>query len=104
MDIFDLKNSLLRENKLLKENEALIQPDGFNNFKWNNKPLKPQDELKTEDGEIITKNDFWETDILGNPPGDITPIYGDKNPDGTWTFTWDEGEISGFIENEDFIF
>ena len=31
-------------------------------------------------------------------------IQADKLPDETWNFRWDSGEISGFIEGEDFNF
>jgi hypothetical protein len=85
----------------LNENESFT-PDDEINFKWNSKPLNPQGMLTDESGETFTKDDFWKSDIIGNDPLNVFPNYGNKNEDGTWTLTFDEGEVSGFIEGEDF--
>jgi hypothetical protein len=104
-----LKKFTILENKfnsavsrlMLNESESFTPEDNID-FKWNIKPLNPQGELTSEDGETFTKKDFWESDIIGTDPSMVFPNYGNKNEDGTWTLTFDEGEISGFIKGEDF--
>lgn len=107
MNNFDLKKYLV-ENKLtagsrLNENK-LFTPEDDINFKWKNQPANPKGMLTdTKSGEKFTKEEFWESDIIGTDPSLIFPNYGNENSDGTWTLTFDEGELSGFIEGEDFI-
>ena len=106
MSNFDLKKYLV-ENKLtagsrLNENKSFTPEDDIN-FKWKNQPANPKGILTdTESGEKFTKEEFWESDIIGTDPSLIFPNYGNENSDGTWTLTFDEGEFSGFIEGEDF--
>lgn len=68
-------------------------------------PTNPENTLlDEEEGEIFTKGEFYENDILGRPSEDTQPIYGIKEENGTWSFSWDSGNISGFVEGEDFEF
>ena len=100
-----LSEEFLRMQKLaglINESNEQFTPENNVNFKWNVKPLNPQDMLTSEDGETFTKENFWESDIIGTDPSLVFPNYGNKNNDGTWTLTFDEGEISGFVEGEDF--
>jgi hypothetical protein len=112
---FNLK-SFLAEGKLLKEQQ------NFNKWSHNDNygmeivfkpfPSNPEGLLHDNEGEEdFTKANFWETDITKPDHGtkveqgyieDI--LYASKNDDGTWEFTWDAGNISGFIEGEDFEF
>ena len=89
----DLDESRLNENKNLG-------PDDFKTFKWKDQPANPKARLEDlENEDTLSKEDFWKSDIIGND--DSTPLYGSEN-NGVWTFSWDVGEISGFIEGEDF--
>jgi hypothetical protein len=94
----------LVENKItfqsrLNENKNL-GPDDFDTFKWKPQPSNPKAKLEDlENEDTVSKGDFWKSDIIGNDSS--TPTYGSEN-NGVWTFTWDSGEISGFIEGEDF--
>ena len=90
-----ITESQLNENKNLG-------PDDFDTFKWKNQPLNPNAKLEDlENADTVSKGDFWKSDIIGNE--DSTPSYGGED-NGVWTFVWDSGEISGFIEGEDFTF
>ena len=74
-------------------------------IKWKSQPANPKSILTdTENGEEFTKEEFWKSDIIGYDPSETLPDYGNKNPDGTWTFDFVEFQISGFIEGEDFTF
>ena len=103
-DNFDAKKWLV-ENKVtfqsrLNENKNL-GPDDFDTFKWKPQPANPKAKLEDlENEDTVSKGDFWKSDIIGND-NYSTPIYGSEN-NGVWTFSWDEGELSGFIEGEDF--
>jgi hypothetical protein len=94
----------LVENKItfqsrLNENKTL-GPYDFDTFKWKPQPSNPNAKLEDlENEDTVSKGDFWKSDIIGNDSS--TPTYGSEN-NGVWTFTWDSGEISGFIEGEDF--
>jgi hypothetical protein len=94
----------LVENKItfqsrLNENKTL-GPYDFDTFKWKNQPSNPNAKLEDlEAGDTLSKGDFWKSDIIGNDSS--TPTYGNEN-NGVWTFAWESGEISGFIEDEDF--
>jgi hypothetical protein len=94
----------LVENKItfqsrLNENKNL-GPDDFDTFKWKPQPANPKAKLEDlENEDTVSKGDFWKSDIIGNDSS--TPTYGSEN-NGVWTFAWDSGEISGFIEGEDF--
>ena len=102
-DNFDASKWLV-ENKItfqsrLNENKTL-GPYDFDTFKWKNQPSNPNAKLEDlENEDTVSKGDFWKSDIIGNE--DSTPTYGSEN-NGVWTFTWESGEISGFIEGEDF--
>jgi len=90
------------ESELKNENKSFTPEDNIN-FKWKSQPANPKGILTdTESGEEFTKEEFWISDIIGSDPSLNFPAYGNKNSDGTWTLTFDEGEISGFIEGEDF--
>jgi hypothetical protein len=55
--------------------------------------------------DTITKQSFWETDIVGRSPWDILPIGASEEEGGVWSFSFDDvGSISGFVEGEDFTF
>ena len=103
-DNFDAKQWLV-ENKVtfqsrLNENKTL-GPDDFDTFKWKPQPANPKAKLEDlENEDTVSKGDFWKSDIIGNDDYS-TPLYGSEN-NGVWTFSWDEGELSGFIEGEDF--
>lgn len=74
----------------------------FNKFKWNDKPAYPNDKLLDhEEGEQLTKKEFWEYNDTSEHG---IPINGYIGTDGTWRFQWDCGDISGFREGEDFTF
>jgi hypothetical protein len=102
-DNFDASKWLV-ENKItfqsrLNENKTL-GPYDFDTFKWKNQPSNPNAKLEDlENEDTVSKGDFWKSDIIGNDSS--TPTYGSEN-NGVWTFTWESGEISGFIEGEDF--
>ena len=123
MDSFDLKQFLV-ENKLTKNsklNEARIVPSSTGmsrfrgpseftsedniNFKWKNKPANPKSMLTdTESGEEFTKEEFWESDIIGIDPEYIFPLRGSRDSKGIWTLTFEYGEFSGFVNEKDFTF
>ena len=102
-DNFDASKWLV-ENKItfqsrLNENKTL-GPYDFDIFKWKNQPSNPNAKLEDlENEDTVSKGDFWKSDIIGNDSS--TPTYGSEN-NGVWTFAWESGEISGFIEGEDF--
>ena len=102
-DNFDASKWLV-ENKItfqsrLNENKNL-GPYDFDTFKWKNQPSNPNAKLEDlENEDTVSKGDFWKSDIIGNDSS--TPTYGSEN-NGVWTFAWESGEISGFIEGEDF--
>ena len=104
VDNFDAKQWLV-ENKVtfqsrLNENKNL-GPDDFDTFKWKPQPANPKAKLEDlENEDTVSKGDFWKSDIIGNDDYS-TPLYGSEN-NGLWTFSWDSGELSGFIEGEDF--
>jgi hypothetical protein len=78
-------------------------PQDKTNFKWKPQPANPKSMLTdTESGEEFSKGEYWKSDIIGTDPSNVYPAYGNENPDGTWTLTFDEGEFSGFVEGEDF--
>jgi hypothetical protein len=78
-------------------------PQDKTNFKWKPQPANPESMLTdTESGEEFSKGEYWKSDIIGTDPSNVYPAYGNENLDGTWTLTFDEGEISGFVEGEDF--
>ena len=91
-----------------KLNENEINRFDYNNmygFKWNNLPQNPNDMLfNYDDDEELSKGEFWDSDNIATQPEDHMPTYGAKEPDGTWRFEWDSGDIGGFIEGEDFTF
>jgi len=96
--------AILNENESFTPDDEIksFTPDDEIYFKWTDEPLNPQGMLTDKSGEIFTKDGFWKSDIIGNDPLNVFPNYGNKNEDGTWTLTFDEGEVSGFIEEEDF--
>jgi len=96
-----IENKLTSQSKLLKEN---LGPDGFDTFSWNDTPTNPDAQLEDlENGGTMSKGEFWRSDITGRDPEYSTPSYGGED-NGVWTFSWDSGEVSGFIEGEDFTF
>ena len=112
---FNLK-TFLAEGKLLKE-EQEFDKWSYNNdhdmeIVFNTFPSNPEGLLYDNDEEEeFTKADFWKTDVTKPIHGTeveqgylLDVLYADKNSDGTWEFIWDAGNISGFIEDEDFKF
>jgi hypothetical protein len=87
---------------IIKNRYNMKNKINFDKFKWNDKPTYPNEKLLDhEEEEQLTKEEFWrynETSEHGNP------ISGYIGPDGTWRFQWDCGDISGFVEGEDFTF
>ena len=86
----------------------LGDPSTANPFKWKDQPANPNDMLTIHyDGEIedtLTKQDWWESDVIDRDPWDITPVGASKEG-GVWDFLFDDGSsISGFVEGEDFTF
>ena len=79
---------------------------------FKNQPKNPQEKLKeTVDGDtqIISKKDFWEgleewadENEDGTYSGYV--LSHEKKEDRTYTFVFDIGEVSGFREDDDFIF
>lgn len=83
-------------------NENSFGPDS--NFQWKSSPANPEDVVKDEEeGDTMTKAEFWRDNIIGRDPEYSIPSYGTKEPDGTWSFSWDTGGFSGFVEGDDFI-
>jgi hypothetical protein len=108
---------------ILKESQ--LNEADFNKWAYNNNhgveivfksfPANPNDVLMDEEEEEeITKASFWKNDLKGYnriPQGlyadgvtESGPVYANELPNGTWKLTWDVGEISGFVEGEDFNF
>jgi hypothetical protein len=89
-------------------NEEKINRFDYNNmygFKWNSRPLHPDDMLfNYDDDEELSKGEFWDDDNIATQSEDHMPIYGIKDPNGTWRFEWDAGDIGGFKEGDDFTF
>jgi len=83
-------------------NENSFGPDS--NFQWKSSPANPEDMVRDEEeGDIMTKAEFWRDNIVGIDPEETIPSYGTKQPDGTWSFSWNAGEFSGFVEGDDFM-
>jgi hypothetical protein len=91
------------ENKITESiNENSFGPDS--KFQWKSFPAYPEDIVKDEEeGDTMTKEEFWRDNIVGRDPEETIPSYGTKQLDGTWLFSWDAGEFSGFIEGDDFM-
>jgi hypothetical protein len=86
----------------IKLNENSFGPNS--NFQWKSSSANPEDVVKDEEeGDTMTKAEFWRDNIVGRDPEDSVPSYGTKQSDGTWSFSWDTGEFSGFVEEDDFI-
>jgi hypothetical protein len=99
----EVKDYISQAIKNMNENLNSFSPDDNINFQWNPQPQNPKEMLidKENDG-VLLKSDFWKTDIKNRDPEETIPNYGTKQPDGTWVFVFDTGEISGFVEGEDF--
>jgi len=78
-------------------------------------PANPNSTLTdVDEEEEVTKESFWETDLkrysripqglYADEVNESGPVYANKLPNGTWEFIWDAGDISGFVEGEDFDF
>jgi hypothetical protein len=53
---------------IITEGKSFTPEDNIN-FKWKNQPLNPESMLTdTESGEEFTKEEFWESDIIGTDP------------------------------------
>jgi len=88
------------QKKVLVENIKI----NYDTFKWKESPQNPNAILMDYDeGEEITKAEFWENDIIGRPAEDTIPDYAQET-NGEWRFQWGTGDVSGFIEGEDFDF
>ena len=126
---FDLKKFLI-ENKITRNSKLLAENVNFNTWAHNDthgvevvfkpSPANPNGMLTQQDDEYLdpdnpesenfTKASFWKNDVSRMDkveqgyyePGGV--IYANKEPNGTWILTWDSGEISGFVEGEDFEF
>ncbi len=86
----------------------LGDPDSPEGFKWKEQPANPNAMLTMDEddpeSETFTKQDWWESDVIGRDPWDIIPVYASKEG-GVWKFSFDDGSsISGFVEGEDFTF
>jgi hypothetical protein len=69
---------------------------------WYDKPLCSTDKLLDHEGERqFTKGEFWQSHGTSKY-GKL--ISGHIGPDGTWRFEWEYGDVSGFVEGEDFTF
>jgi hypothetical protein len=96
-----IENKLTSTSKILNENKNL-GPDNFDTFQWKDAPANPDAQLEDlENGGTVSKGEFWKSDITGRDSEDSKPSYGGED-NGVWTFSWDSGELSGFIEGEDF--
>lgn len=73
--------------------------------KFNELPKYPS-HILNDNGceETLTKGEFWESDIIGMDEDFYDVVGGEEIEDGKWVFYWEEGEISGFVEGEDFEF
>jgi hypothetical protein len=102
---YNLVADLIKKIQGLNEsqlNENSFGPD--DNFQWKISPTNPKDMVRDEEeGDTMTKAEFWRDNITGRSPEDANPSYGLLQPNGTWSFSWDTGEFSGFIEGDDFI-
>jgi hypothetical protein len=98
-DVDDEDLDLVSENeeeKLWNRNQGTI--------KWL-KPKHPNNLLDDiENGETMTKSNFYNSSVVGRSEEDTQPELGKKHKNGTWGFSWDQGEFEGFIEGEDFEF
>ena len=124
-------NEFRRMQKLagLITESQLNEESNFDTWRWNDNhgmdivfkssPANPSSMLTQHDPEYLdgspesetfTKEDYWKNDIMKFqkiPQGFYDEggvIKADKLSDGTWNFRWDSGEISGFVEGEDFDF
>jgi hypothetical protein len=89
---------IIKESQL---NENSFGPDS--NFQWKISPAHPGDMVRDEEeGDTMTKKEFWRNNVTGLNPEETIPSYGKKQPDGTWFLTFDAGAMSGFVEGEDF--
>jgi hypothetical protein len=107
------ENSKLNEARIVPSSTGMSRfrgPSEFTsedniNFKWKNKPANPKSMLTdTESGEEFTKEEFWESDIIGIDPEFTFPNRGSRDSKGIWTLTFDYGEFSGFVNEKDFTF
>ena len=121
MEDFNLKKFLI-ENKMTRNSRLLSENVDFNKWTHNDthgvevvfksSPDNPDGMLTQHDEEYLDPNDpesknftkasFWSNDISDYDESGV--IYASKLPNGTWILTWDSGEISGFVEGEDFEF
>ena len=83
-------------------NDKWSSEDG-REIKWLN-PTNPNETLyDVEEDETITKGEYYNDNVLGRDNEEAQPNYGTKI-NGKWGFSWDSGEIEGFVEGEDFEF
>jgi hypothetical protein len=83
-------------------NDKWSSEDG-REIKWLN-PINPNETLyDVEEDETITKGEYYNDNVLGRDSDETQPNYGTKT-NGKWNFSWDSGEIEGFVEGEDFEF
>ena len=83
-------------------NDKWSSEDG-REIKWLN-PTNPNETLHdVEEDETITKGEYYNDNVLGRDSDETQPNYGTKT-NGKWNFSWDSGEIEGFVEGEDFEF
>jgi hypothetical protein len=83
-------------------NDKWSSEDG-REIKWLN-PTNPNETLyDVEEDETITKGEYYNDNVLGRDSDETQPNYGTKI-NGKWNFSWDSGEIEGFVEGEDFEF
>jgi len=74
----------------------------YDKLKWHDEPLYPNEKLLDHNvAEQFTKEKFWDSHGTSKY-GEL--ISGYVGPDGTWRFEWEYGDVSGFVEGEDFIF
>ena len=74
----------------------------YDKFRWNDKPTYPAEKLLDHEGERqFTKGEFWRSHGTSKHGKLISGYIG---PDGTWRFQGEYGDISGFVEGEDFTF
>ena len=91
----------INENEELG-NDEWSSEDG-KEIKWIN-PINPNETLyDIEADETITKGEYYNDNVLGRDSDETQPNYGTKT-NGKWNFSWDSGEIEGFVEGEDFEF
>jgi hypothetical protein len=111
----------INENEMNEFNEWSYNNDHGVDIVFKFSPSDPNEMLTQYDEEYLDPNDpesnnftkasFWESDIINQydkipqgyyDEGGVT--YASKLSNGTWMFTWDSGEISGFKEGLDFKF